>query len=137
MSNAPQHAQEILIELRWSDQDLMGILNNAKLMTLVEEARVRSLDALLAQIDWSGSVDAVLRKVETDFLRPVHYKDAVKVLVWVSKIGNTSYTVQHELIQDGQVCMAVEAVVVLFDAENQAPQPIPDEVRAVLETVAV
>lgn len=50
MSKAPQNALEIPIELRWSDQDLLGHVNNAKLMTLAEEARIRSLGRLREQL---------------------------------------------------------------------------------------
>lgn len=136
MSQAPPHALEIPIELRWSDQDLLGHVNNAKLMTLAEEARIRSLERLRRQLRLEGPLDMVLRTTQTDFLRPVMYEDAIKGLVWISRIGNTSYVMQHELIQNGEVCVSVEAVVVMFDSQQQAPMPLPDEVRAALESVA-
>lgn len=136
MSQAPPNALEIPVELRWSDQDLLGHVNNAKLMTLAEEARIRSLERLRRQLRLEGPLDMVLRTTQTDFLRPVMYEDAIKVLVWISRIGNTSYVMQHELIQNGEVCVSVEAVVVMFDSQQQAPMPLPDEVRAALESVA-
>lgn len=136
MSQVPPNALEIPIELRWSDQDLLGHVNNAKLMTLAEEARIRSLERLRRQLRLEGPLDMVLRTTQTDFLRPVMYEDAIKVLVWISRIGNTSYVMQHELIQNGEVCVSVEAVVVMFDSQQQAPMPLPDEVRAALESVA-
>lgn len=136
MSQAPQNALEIPIELRWSDQDLLGHVNNAKLMTLAEEARIRSLDRLRRQYELPGPLDMVLRTTHTDFLRPVMYEDAIKIMVWISRIGNTSYVMQHELIQNGEVCVNVEAVVVMFDSEKQAPMSLPDEVRAAFESVA-
>lgn len=136
MSQAPQNALEIPIELRWSDQDLLGHVNNAKLMTLAEEARIRSLDRLRRQYELPGPLDMVLRTTHTDFLRPVMYEDAIKIMVWISRIGNTSYVMQHELIQNGEVCVNVEAVVVMFDSEKQAPMSLPDEVRTAFESVA-
>lgn len=136
MSQVPPNALEIPIELRWSDQDLLGHVNNAKLMTLAEEARIRSLERLRRQLRLEGPLDMVLRTTQTDFLRPVMYEDAIKVLVWISRIGNTSYVMQHELIQNGEVCVSVEAVVVMFDSQQQAPMPLPDEVRAALESMA-
>ena len=135
MTKAPQNALEIPIELRWSHQDLLGHVNNAKLMTLAEEARIRSLGRLREQLDWTGPLDMVLRTTQTNFLRPVMYDGAITVFVWISRIGNTSYVMQHELVQHGQVCVNVEAVVVLFDSAEQAPMPLPDEVRTVLETL--
>jgi len=135
LSNAPQNALEIPIELRWSDQDLLGHVNNAKLMTIAEEARIRSLGALQEQAGYSGPLDVVLRTTHTDFLRPVQYESSIKVFVWVTRIGNTSCVMQHELVQHGQVCVEVEAVMVMVDSAQQAPTPIPDEVRDALETI--
>ena len=135
MSNAPSNALTIEIQLRWSDQDLLAHVNNATIMTLVEEARIRALHQLQKQAQWDGPLDMVLRTAQTEFLRPVMYEPSVTVNVWVSRIGNTSYVLQHELIQNGEICVTVEAVVVVFDSNKQAPMPIPDPIRAGFETV--
>ena len=136
MSNAPKNALEVNIELRWSDQDLLGHVNNAKLMTLAEEARIRCVVRIQEQLEWTGPLDMVLRTTKTDFLRPVMYEGSVKVHVWVSRIGNTSYVMQHELLQNGDVCATVEATVVMFDSEKQVPMSLPDEIRAALESIS-
>ncbi|OAV63079.1 acyl-CoA thioesterase [Enteractinococcus helveticum] len=135
MSNAPKNALPIEIQLRWSDQDLLAHVNNATIMTLVEEARIRAITDLQQRGELNGPLDMVLRTATTEFLRPVMYEDSVTVNVWVSRIGNTSYVLQHELMQYGEICVTVEAVVVLFDVEKQVSKPIPDPLRAVLETV--
>src|SRR5699024_12735027 len=53
--------------------------------------------------------------------------------IWVSRIGNTSFEMQHELSQNGKVAVTVEAVVVMF-SNDQQPTPISQKVRDVLET---
>lgn len=135
MPNTPDNALPIEIQLRWSDQDLLAHVNNATIMTLVEEARIRALYQLQEQTQWDGPLDMVLRTAHTEFLRPVMYEPSVTVNVWVSKLGNTSYVLQHELIQHDKICVTVEAVVVVFDVEKQTPMPIPDPIRAAFETV--
>ncbi len=136
MSNAPHHAMSFKIELRWSDQDLLGHVNNAKIMTLVEEARIRALTQIQQRANWEGSLDMVLRTAHTEFLRPVQYEGSVTVNVWISRIGNSSFVLQHELVQHGTICVTVEATVVVFDAEQEVSAPIPDQIRAVFETVS-
>lgn len=136
MSQAPENAININLALRWSDQDLLGHVNNAKIMTLVEEARVRSVVQLQQDSRWNGPLDMVLRTSQTDFLRPVMYTGDVKVNVWISRIGNTSFVMQHELVQDDAVCVTVEAVVVMFDNTKQVPMVIPDHIRSALEAVS-
>jgi len=137
MSQAPDNALELNIELRWSDQDMMGHVNNARIMTLVEEARIRAMEQFQRQAGSDEPFGAVLRTTSTEFFLPVVYPDDVVVRIWVSRIGNTSFVMQHELSQNGQVAVTVEAVVVMFSNEQQQPMPINQEVRGALETVMV
>lgn len=136
MSQAPENAINIHLALRWSDQDLLGHVNNAKIMTLVEEARVRTVMQLQQDNQWNGPLDMVLRTSQTEFLRPVMYTGDVEVNVWISRIGNTSFVMQHELVQDDAVCATVEAVVVMFDNAKQVPMTIPEHIRSALEAVS-
>lgn len=136
MSHAPENALEIDIELRWSDQDLMGHVNNARIMTLVEEARIRAMEQLRQKAGTDEPFGAVLRTANTDFLLPIEYPGEALVRVWISRIGNTSFVMQHELNQNGQVAATVEATVVKFSVEQQKPEPIADEVRTALESIA-
>ncbi|WP_022870297.1 acyl-CoA thioesterase [Yaniella halotolerans] len=136
MSQAPENALELNIELRWSDQDLMGHVNNARIMTLAEEARIRSMEKLQRAAGSDAPFDAVLRTSNTDFLAPLMYPGDCVVRVWISKIGNTSFVMQHELSQSGKVAATVEAVVVMFSSTTQAPMQITDNVRKALESVS-
>lgn len=136
MSKAPANALEFTIGLRWSDQDLMGHVNNARIMTLLEEARIRAMDAFQQQIGANESLGSVVRTANTDFLLPVNYPSDVVVRVWISRIGNTSYVMQHELSQHDTVCVTLEAIMVLFSSATQKPTPISDTVRAALESVS-
>lgn len=136
MSQAPENALEINVELRWSDQDLMGHVNNARIMTLVEEARIRSMEQLQRTAGSPEPFEAVLRTANTDFLAPVMYPGDCVVRVWISKIGNSSFVMQHELSQNGKVAATVEAVVVSFSSATQSPTPVTGEVRKALESVS-
>lgn len=137
MSEAPENALKFNIDLRWSDQDLMGHVNNARIMTIVEEARIRAMEQLQHQLGAGESSGAVLRTSHIDFYAPVMYPGDAEVRIWVSRIGNTSYVMQHELSQNGQVAATVEATVVMFSPEEQKPTPISDKARAALESVSV
>lgn len=135
MSILSNNIMEIVLELRWSDQDAFGHVNNAKIMTLAEEARIRAFMQLQDRLNTKGLLDMVLRTTTTNFLRPVMYTGAVQVNVWISRVGTTSFVMQHELVQDGAVCATIEAVVVMFDLETQRPRPISAELRTVMEAV--
>ncbi|WP_366908883.1 thioesterase family protein [Nesterenkonia sp.] len=120
------------IPIRWSDQDLNGHVNNARALTLVEEARIS------ASAHWAGGTSAhrhlprVVRTMTMDFQRPIHYPDALEAYVWVTRIGSTSYTVHHDLVQNEQLCLSCDAVIVLLDPDTQQPTQIPEGLRTIL-----
>ncbi|MBD2762243.1 acyl-CoA thioesterase [Kocuria sp. cx-116] len=119
------------IELRWSDQDANGHVNNARAITLVEEARVR------AALQWTGTIPngarpRVVRSLNVDFFRPVNYGPELWAHVWISRIGSTSYTVHHELHQHGKACVVAETVIVQLNPDTQKPEPLDDHMRQAL-----
>lgn len=125
---APQNAFECELQLRWSDQDLNGHINNARVTTLIEEARV-----LAGQI-WSGCTPdgrtpRVVRNLFVRFDRAVHYDFALHAKVWISHTGDTSYTVCHELIQRDVRCVYAEAVIVVLDGCTGRPTSLSSDLR--------
>lgn len=135
MSNAPENAIEIIVELRWSDQDMLGHINNAKIMTVIEEARIRSMGLLLRTADDVEMPATVLRKMDTEFYSPMMYPGETTVRVWISKIGKTSYILHHEVSQNEEICVTCDAVMVVFSTETQSSIAIPDPVRQALEPI--
>lgn len=131
MSTVPDAAFTCELAVRWSDQDLNGHVNNARVITLVEEARVQ------ADSYWSGEVDAgvggrVVRHLDVQFDRALQYASPVQAAVWIGRIGKTSFTVCHELKQGGERCVYAECVMVMLDSETGRPAPIDDATRAEL-----
>lgn len=119
------------MELRWSDQDANGHVNNARAITLVEEARVR------AALHWTdtfpnGERPRVVRSLTVDFFRPINYGPELWAHVWVSRIGSTSYTVHHELHQNGEPCVIAETVIVQLNPDTHTPEPLDDRMRDAL-----
>lgn len=131
MSRAPENCFTTVLDVRWSDQDLNGHVNNAQVLTLVEEARVRAV------LSWSGTSPSpttprVVRALNTLYDDELLY-GSLLARVWISRIGTTSYTVCHELLQENRPCVYAEAVIVVLDRETRSPTPISTELRAQLE----
>ena len=96
----PRHTMEC--QVRWSDMDAFGHVNNARFLTLFEEARTALIldggEAL------SGLLDGcVVTRHEIDYLRPVTYRrDPVRVECWVTDVRHASFGVGYELFDHGQ-----------------------------------
>ena len=73
---------------------------------------------------------------EVDWRAPLRYGDTARIEVTVLKLGRTSVTFQHRLVReaDGVECADVRQVVVTARLDALGTVPIPDDVRALLET---
>lgn len=141
--HAPDAAQaqepapfETEIQVRWSDEDRYGHVNNARLLTLTEEARVRATRA------WSGAtpgrdVHRVVRAMEVQYEAPVVYGPELRAKVWITRIGKSSYTLRHELWQDGRRRVLCDAVFVHVDPGTGRSVAVTEDERAALERVLI
>jgi acyl-CoA thioester hydrolase len=125
----------IPLELRWSDQDLLGHINNARVVTLAEEARVR----FQMHVDGPDSVaesqtvgGRVVARQVIDYHRPAHYGHPLEVRVGVLRVGTSSFTLRHQGVQDGQPVFTVDAVMVVITGDGSS-RPLTDTERAGLE----
>ena len=76
---------ELSPEVRWSDQDLLGHVNNARMITLIEECRVRWMHELRAGHITGGGL--LVARQTIDYLVPVMYGPELKMTVTVKKLG--------------------------------------------------
>ena len=109
--------------IRWSDMDAFGHVNNARFLTLYEEARV----ALM----FKGGLDSLSRGVvisrhEVDYLRPVDYGDAVRIELWISELRAASFTVSYELFDGDVLASRAKSVCVPFNLAKQFPRRLSE-----------
>lgn len=122
---------ELSPEVRWSDQDLLGHVNNARMITLIEECRVRWMHEIRAGHITGGGL--LVARQTIDYLVPVMYGPELKMTVTVKKLGNSSFTVNTRGDQDGRQVFDHDCVLVHIDRDSQKPTPLTAELRAVFE----
>ena len=109
--------------VRWDDLDAFGHVNNAVYLTYAQEARFA----------WSGILEMVVARAEVDFIAPINDGDTfLDIELWVSAIGNSSFTMTYELKMKGEVVARVKTVQVTVDMSTKKSSPISDEQRAFL-----
>lgn len=115
----------MVMPLRWSDQDLNGHINNARIVTLMEEARVRWLNrnAATEGLD-SFQCPKVIASLNVEYLEPVTYEDELKLVLDISRVGNGSFTVRHTGIQLGSTVFIGTTVVVPLDPDSNRPRKL-------------
>ncbi|BCJ34440.1 thioesterase [Actinocatenispora thailandica] len=109
--------------VRWSDLDAYGHVNNARFLTLYEEARA-ALMFLTARTEGITSLEAgtVIARHEVDYLRPVDFGEPVRIELWLSEIRNASFRVCYELFDDGRLASRATSVLVPYDLAAGRPR---------------
>jgi acyl-CoA thioester hydrolase len=113
--------------------DVYGHVNNARFLTLYEEARVALMfnGARAAGLtSFEGGV--VISRHEVDYLRPVDYADPVRIELWVEDIRAASFTIAYELFDGDRLASRARSVCVPFDLDRQRPRRLTDQEREFL-----
>ncbi|GIJ36098.1 acyl-CoA thioesterase [Verrucosispora sp. WMMD703] len=128
--------------LRWSDLDAYGHVNNARFLTLYEEARV-ALMFVGARANGVGSFaeGVVIRRHEVDYLRPVDYAldratvetaPTVRIELWVEQLRAASFTIGYEMYDGELLISRARSVLVPFDLARQVPRRLSEPERTFL-----
>jgi len=123
----PRGGEDIEIQLRWSDEDKLGHVNNARIITLMEEARYRwSRSDPSADRFASGLVVASL---QVDYVKPVYYEPTLTIRVGVSRIGTKSFSVRHIAYQQGVTVFDGSTVMVTLAEGGVASRALNEAER--------
>ena len=131
----PHH---LAITTRWSDNDVYGHVNNVEYLsyvdTVVNEFLIRRGGLDIHRGDSFG----VVAESGCRFLAPVAYPQSVDAGLRVSRLGRSSVTYDVGLFaaEEGTPLAQAHFVHVFVDRVTRRPVPIPDGVRAALETIA-
>jgi len=120
------------IQLRFSDLDLYGHVNNATYLTYFETARTHYWREVL-QWDWNVN-GIILARSEVNYIKPINRDDVIACYVRTTRIGNSSFDVTHVLVKvtdDGEeICTTGKTVCISYDYSVHKPVKIPPEQRA-------
>lgn len=122
---------------RYNDIDQQGHVNNVVFFDYLQDARV----ALLHKVWRStmGELQQVIVHQEMSYRKPLLLRiEPVIVEVWVSKVGNSSYTLAYKVL-DENAALSAEATTTLACIEPSTGRPtrIPDELRSLLEGLRI
>jgi acyl-CoA thioester hydrolase len=120
------------VEIRWSDVDAFGHVNNAVYATYLEECRDEWLDRALE--DDEAGWDFVVARLAIDFRRELRLEDDVVVVrCGLDRLGTSSVTTTETIVAGGELAAEAEAVLVARNRERGGSRPLTDAERAVLE----
>jgi acyl-CoA thioester hydrolase len=125
-----RHVYECAV--RFDDLDSYGHVNNVTFAEYLQEARVDFAHRYLADALETHEGSVVAHQA-LDYLRPVSFRiDPLRVVVWVRRIGTSSFDVAYEVCDDDVVYVRATGALVAFDVAEHRPRPLTEAERAAL-----
>lgn len=127
------------LQVRFSDVDVYGHVNNVKYFEYFQEARISYIGQLAHKITGGLAVQFVVAQCDVDYRVPIVFRpEAYTVRSWVSHAGRSSFVIESAIFDGDTLMSRARVVMVTFDAETQRATPAPEELRAVvLEQLAI
>ncbi len=134
MTTTTEPEKKILVrmpmELRWRDLDAFNHVNNSNFMTYLEEARIRWFEGT-GKAWITDDYIPLLAAVQMNYRLPIPYPSQVFVELFADRVGTTSVTLGHRIVDtDDRVHADGHCVLVWIDRHSGRPIPLPEAIRA-------
>jgi acyl-CoA thioester hydrolase len=130
------------IKLRWSDLDAYGHVNNAAMLTLLEESRISvfwhgelGVDGVADTAAAGADTLTLIGRQEVEYLAPIPYlREPLDVQLWIGRMGGASLDVCYEVCspygtEPHVVYARAASGIVLVDAATMKPRRMTDRER--------
>jgi acyl-CoA thioester hydrolase len=119
------------LDVRWRDLDAFNHVNNSSYLTYLEEARLQWLRHV--PDPWFDEhAMPVMAASQLNYRRPIAWPAQLKVQLFRERMGNTSMTLAHRVVDAGQPDLLYcdgNVVMVWMDPATGKPVPLPDAIR--------
>lgn len=119
--------------VRFSDLDMFGHLNNAKVFVYFEDARLQFFTAAGYMANWMNhSADEIIvtADLQADYLKQVYFDQTLRIGVKVNRIGTSSLDLHYVVLSDqNEVCITGRGTIVQIDSKSGLAQAISEEQR--------
>jgi acyl-CoA thioester hydrolase len=124
------------IQVRFSDIDVMGHVNNAVYLSYFEMTRVHYFKELLGlEWDWKSHGILLVRN-EIDYIKPILIQQVPEIHMFFEEAGSKSIRLSYEVKVNGEIYTKGVSVMVSFDSRVGKTTVIPEEMKAALETLS-
>lgn len=119
------------VEVQLRDIDRLNHVNNAVVVTYLQQARIEYFDDLVDYVN--QDIDVVVATQTMEYHHPIEWGDTVTIELRVTDIGSSSMTVEYRVRVGDTVCAMAETVLVTFDRDTQESVSLPDNWRDALQ----
>jgi acyl-CoA thioester hydrolase len=121
------------VQVRFSDVDVYGHVNNVKYFEYFQEARICYTHRMLAQSPGAHAQPLVVAQMDVDYRVPILFRpEPYDAWTWVSHVGRSSFEMESEIRDGDSLLSRCRMVAVTFDPQTQHSVPAPDAYREML-----
>ena len=122
---------ELKLRIDWSDLDYFKHVNNVSFFKYIQAARVNYWTKIgLTSLHEKTNIGPILASCKCDFKSPLFFPGEVIIRSCVKDMGNTSFSIQHQLVNDnGKIVAEAIDIIVMFDFADNKKVVIPDDIR--------
>lgn len=117
-------------QIRFSDVDQFGHVNNSVYFSLYDLAKTTYFQDVLGMSEW-GDVVCVVANINANFLMPVFFSDGIEIETATVHLGNKSFTLLQRAVvkSTGEVKCECRTTLVMYDLLTKEPTPIPQHYK--------
>lgn len=126
------------VAVRWSDMDVYGHVNNARIVTLLEEARTELLFTEGARRGAEGLSDGVVVvELSVRYLQPLVYSaEPAHVTLWVSELRAASFCLDYAVRGVDGDAVTARTLLAPYQLGEKRPRRLTAPERAFLGAFA-
>lgn len=117
-------------QIRFSDVDQFGHVNNSVYFSLYDLAKTTYFKDVLGKSEWDELV-VVVANINANFYMPVFFSDEMEIETAAIQLGNKSFTLlQRAVVKDTrEIKCECRTILVMYDLITKEPVPIPEEYK--------
>lgn len=119
--------------IRYRDLDPNGHVNNGSINQFFEDGRVHFRNSKMGTLGQAVLTGFAIARFDATYLSVLNYPGEVEIGTGIIRIGRSSYVLGQGVFSGDKCIATAEVVTVYFDSASGKSQPLPGELRAVLE----
>jgi acyl-CoA thioester hydrolase len=88
------------VNVRFSDLDIVGHLNNSKYQTYLEEARIAYFHDVFNLDKANLNFNSVVSRISIDYIKPIEYGDDITIYTRLFNVNTRSFEVHNLFIRN-------------------------------------
>ena len=131
MNEIADYKLSLDLRIDWSDLDMYEHVNNITFMRYLQSGRVNFWESTgIHEFYQKTNQGTMLVSTNCDFKRPLHYPGVARVLTRLERIGNSSFSLRHLILNnEDQICAEGLDTVVCYNFDKKCTFPVPDWLR--------